>query len=965
MKRIIFLWAALFLFSLGVFAQTGGSVRGRVLDIAGAVVVGATVTLIGADNSEKTVQTDGSGEFDFTNLAAGRYTVRASAPGFSLYENREIEIAANRRTSLDIELTVALEETQVTVAAETPINTDPEANASALVLKEQEIEALPDDEEELAAALQALAGPAAGPNGGEIFIDGFSGGKLPPRDTIREIRVNQNPFSSEYDRVGFGRIEILTKPGTDKFRGEAEFEFEDESFNSRNPFASNRAPFQVREFSANVGVPLIKKRASFFLDFELSDTDNNALINALVLDPNLNVVPFQQAVLAPSSEFEFSPRIDFQINENNTLVVRYEYERETEENSGLGGFDLLSRAFNTRDTEHSFRLTETAIINPKIINEARFQYIRRRSFEESENDSPTVRVLDAFTSGGAGFGSAFSSEDRFEAQNYTSFLLGKHSLKVGTRLRHNRLLNSSPNNFAGTFTFTTLEQYRRTILNETGAFPTQFTIAGGDPLAGISQTDFALFAQNDWRANAELTLSFGLRYERQTNISSDLNFAPRFAVAYAPGAGGQNRPKTVFRGGFGIFYERFGESLSLQARRFNGINQQQFVVTDPAILDAIVFTQNGVSNVPTVEQLFAFAQAQTTRIFAPDLQTPYTMQTALSVERQLPFNTTVSATYINAQTRRLLRSRNINAPVGGVRPVPDAGNIFQYESTGKFNQNQLLFNLRSNFADGISVFGNYAFSDAKSDTDGAGTFPANSYDLSDEYGDALLDIRHRFVIGGNFDAPFGIRLNPFISFRTGAPFNITTGFDNNGDSVFTDRPAFVADLNRQCNFGTADNPNIRPCVVQTEFGDFDLQPLPDQQIIPRNYGRGPEFFVVNLRASKEFGFGKKGGDNRAESQSGSGGGGRGNRGGLNNPFGGAGGGGQRGGDDDEDSLFNIELTVQVRNLFNRTNKGAPVGNLRSPFFVESVSTAGGFGFGGGGSQAAGNRRIEFEIEFSF
>ncbi len=241
--------------------------------------------------------------------------------------------------------------------------------------------------------------------------------------------------------------------------------------------------------------------------------------------------------------------------------------------------------------------------------------------------------------------------------------------------------------------------------------------------------------------------------------------------------------------------------------------------------------------------------------------------------------------------------------------------------------------------------------------------------LSNEYGDALLDIRHRFVIGGSFAAPFGVRLNPFITFRSGAPFNITTGTDSNGDTLFTDRPAFATDLNRQCNVGTASNPIVRSCVVQTTYGNFDLQPIAGQTIVPRNYGRGPEFFVVNLRATKEFGFGG-GSDKKSASSTGpsgtpgGSGGGGGQRGGLGGPFGG-GGGQQRPADDDDESPYKIEFSVNVRNLFNRTNRGTPVGNLRSQLFGQSVSLAGGFGFGGGGGQAAGNRRIELEVQFSF
>jgi carboxypeptidase family protein/TonB-dependent receptor-like protein len=921
---------------------SNGSLRGKVTDPAGALVANAGVTVTGPDGAQRKVQTNREGAFAINNLAAGKYSLRVFAQGFAPHESHDVAVANGSNASLEIMLTLTVNE-EVTVEREQAVNTDPEANASATVLREAEIQALPDDSEELASALQALAGPAAGPSGGEVFVDGFSGGRLPPRDTIREIRINQNPFSSEYDRLGFGRIEIFTKPGTDKSRGEAEFEFEDESLNSRNPFARNRAPFQVRNLNGNLGGPIRKKQASFFVDFEREAADSNSLINALILDSNLNPTSFQLAVLSPTKDLEFSPRLDLKLNEDHTLVARYSFSNSRMLNAGLSGFDLLSRGFSARSSDHTARIIETAIINPSTVNELRFQYIHRRSEQESVDNSPTIRVLDAFTSGGANVGLSFANEDRFELQNYTSFLRDKHSIKVGLRLRHLRLADSASNNFAGTFTFTGLDQYRNTILNLSGAFPEQFSIAGGNPEARIKQTDAGLFAQDDWRMRPDLTLSFGLRYETQTNISSHHNLAPRFGFAYAP-AKGNKKAKMVFRGGVGVFYDRFAENLTLQALRFNGTNQRQYLVTDPAILDAVVFSLNGAANVPTTDQLAAFAQPQTTRVVSPDLQTPLTIQAAFGVERQLPFKTTLAATYVNAHTSRLLRSRNINAPINGVRPNPLTGNVFQYESTGRFNQQQLILNFRSNFIEGASLFGNYAFGGAKSDSDGPGTFPANSYDLSAEYGRAQLDLRHRFVIGGNFSAPFGLSLSPFITIRSGAPFNITTGTDLNADTLFTDRPSFAADPSEAG-------------VVVTRFGALDPTPDLGDTIIPRNYGRGPGFFGVNLRITKEFGFG--GGESASASSQGGGGGGR---GGINSPFGGGGQG--RVGSDDEESRFKIELGAQIRNLFNRTNRGTPVGNLRSPFFGESVSLAGGFG-GGGGNQAAGNRRIEFEVQFSF
>ena len=914
------------LLTLSVNAQQSntGTIRGKVVDVNGALVVGANVTVVGADGKVRTTRTNQEGFYSISNLAAGIYTVRVSGNGFAPFENPETEIAAGKTSQLDVTLDITAVKEVVTVGEEPPINTDPAKNAGAIVLDKEDIKALPDNRAELEAALQALAGPGAGPGGGEIFIDGFSGAKLPPKDSIREIRINQNPFSSEFDRVGLGRIEVFTKPGTDKWHGELDLEFADETFNSRNPFISNRPPFQQRNISGELSGPIIKKRASFFLDVQKEDFDDNAVINARILDPNLNFTTFQQGIPSPQKTFEFNTRFDFQINQNNSLSARYSFENADTLNNGLGGFDLLSRAYATRDSENVVRLTETALISPTIINEVRFQYIRLRANQTSTDNSPTIEVLDAFTGGGANVGLAFNNEDRLELQNYTSFILKNHTLKVGGRLRRISIADASPNNFAGTFTFINLEQYRNTILQTPGARPVQFSIAGGNPQANVKRTDLGVFAQDDWRINPELTVSFGLRYENQTHISSDFNFAPRFAFAYAPGANGSNKPKTVFRGGFGIFYQRFSEGLTLQSIRFNGINQQQFVVTDPTILDQVVSGADGsVSNVPSVQSLTNFAQPQTTRIVAPNLQTPYTNQTALSVERQLPLKTTVSATYTFAQTYRLLRSRNINAPLNGVRPNPSAGNIFQYESTGRFNQNQLIINFRSNFIEGVSVFGNYSFGKAKSDTDGAGTFPANQYDLSNEYGDSLIDVRHRFVFGGSFDAPLGISLRPFISFRSGVPFNITTGTDSNGDTLFNDRPSFAASLSE-------------PGIIITRFGAFDPTPEAGDTIIPRNFGRGPEFFIVNLSLAKEFGFG--GGKKKTSEQAKS--------------------------DEDDESPYKIEFGVRIRNIFNRTNGGTPVGNLRSPFFGEPVSLAGGYGFGGG-RHTGGNRQIRFEMQFSF
>jgi hypothetical protein len=1014
------LLALLVLYAFGSFSlfaqqQATATLRGTVADEFGGLIVGATVTVADASGVQRQTTTDEEGRYSFSGLAPGRYTVNVASQGFATYDNAGVEVLAGRTDPLNVTLSISVEQVEVTVSAEEAISTEPENNLGALTLRGTDLDALPDDPDDLTEALQALAGPAAGQEGGEIFIDGFSGGRLPPKESIREIRINRNPFSAEYDRLGYGRIEIFTKPGTDRFRGQAFLNFNDESLNSRNPFAPSRAPYQTRRYGGNFSGPISSKRASFFFDVQRNETDDNDVINAIILDPSLNVVPFLETVLTPRRTTTFSPRLDYQINSTNTLVARYTYQKSERQNMGLGsGFALPGVAFDTESTQQTVQLTETAVINKKIINETRFQFIRERSNETGSTALPTIRVLEAFTGGGSNIGLSFTNNDRFELSNFTSWAIGAHSLKAGGRLRVLRELDVSPQNFNGTFTFaggtaplldannqivldasgqpvltniTSIERYRRTLffqqqgltnaqLRVLGGGPTQFSIAGGDPEAGVTQADFGGFIQDDWRVRPNFTLSLGLRYETQNNVHSWADFAPRVAFAWAPGAGANSRQQTtVIRGGFGLFYTRIADSLTLQANRFNGTNQQQFVITTNTtggldVLNQATFTSAGVTGVPTVAELSAFQIPQTTRQLAGDLRTPYTMQTSISLERQLPYNVGLSVSFINTRTLHALRSRNINAPIpgtitvanpGGTRPFGNLGNIFEYESTGRFNQNLLIVNLNSRLSRNYSITANYTYNRARSDTDGANSFPANQYDLSTEYGRAAQDIRHRLSIFGNISGlPWGIRLNPYIMAYSGVPFNITIGRDINGDTLFTERPAFATDLSR-------------PGVVVTPFGAFDPNPVAGQTIIPRNFGTGPAFFTTNLRVSKTWGFGGERplvgagaggqtGGGRGQRGAGGGGGGGGGRGGRGGGGGGFGGGG---GDDAGATAqrYNLTFSVNLQNLFNNVNLAPPVGNLSSPFFGQSIATAGRFGFGG--AQAGGNRTIEAAIRFSF
>ncbi len=987
-----------------VAQQRPGSLRGQVLDELGGAIIGASVTAIDAKGVEKTVVTNDAGSYTINGLAPGKYTVRAVNAGFAINETADVEISAGKAQQFDITLKVAIEEQKVTIATDNrELSTEPENNAGAVVLKGEDIDALPDDPDDLAAALQALAGPSAGPNGGQIFVDGFTGGRLPPRASIREIRINSNPFSAEYDRLGFGRVEILTRPGTDRYRGQVSFNFNDDALNSRNPFATSRPPLQTRQYGGNYGGPLLKKKASFFVDFDKRDTDDETLIVAKVLDDDNNIVDFIETAPIPSRRTSFSPRIDYSFNPNNTLVARYNF-MTNKRITGVGQFSLPSRAYNTTTTEHGIQLTETAVINKTIVNETRFQFDHNDISLDADNSTPTIDVQEAFTGGGSQAGQTHTVEKEWELTNNTSFAMGPHSFKTGARVRGIHTNQFSPQNFGGTYSFfggaiLSIVRYQTTIVGlEEGLSPaeirllgggaSQFRLAAGNPETEVSQWDFGGFFQDDWKVRQNFTLSLGLRYENQKNIDSNFNFAPRLGFAWSPG---RQQGKTVFRGGYGVFYERVGESLTLQAIKLNGVNQQQFTVINPDFFPLI----------PTTDQLIEFAAPGTVYRLDEGLQAPYTLQAVFSVERQLPHNLTVAASYINIRTLHVLRTRQLNAPLPGtfipgiagtgVRPLdcadfipPDINpstrcNVFQYESSGRYNQNQFIVNMSSRLGRAGTLNAYYVLGKANSDTDGSGTFAADPYNFITEYGRASGDIRHRFWLTANLRAPWGISVNPFVILQSGRPFNITLGRDLNNDTINNERPA-LAPAGANCT-----DANIR-C---TAFGNFKINLGPNDVMIPRNFGHGPGSVNFNVRVSKTWSFGSEGGananqQNRQDGQrndgqqrtmvgggmaggrtpggGGPGGGGPGG-GGPRGGFGGPGGGGGFPGGGGGNGRYNLTFSLNFQNLLNHPNFANPVGNLGSSFFGQSTSTSGFGGFGTG--NPAYNRRIDASLRFSF
>ena len=993
---------------------SGGVIRGTVKDATGAVIPGAKVTLTDADNGTQTVNSGADGSYVFRGVPSGVYSVTAAYTGLQQQTPLAVSVVAGQPASANIVMNVQTQkqEINVTDTNTNTVNTEAANNASALVLRQEDLDALPDDPDDLQADLTALAGPSAGPGGNQIFIDGFTGGRLPPKASIREIRINSNPFSAEFDKLGYGRIQIFTKPGSDKFHGQGYYNVSDDIWNSRNPFLSVNPPFLTQLFGGNVSGP-VGKKGSFFIDVERRNIDDNGIINATIPATDfLSSTAYQNYYATPQRRTTVSPRFDYQLGSNNTLSFRYSYLDNNHIVTGIGAFDLPaltigdtdfpSSGYSSLTGEQEFQAVDTAVLSPRAVNETHFQFDREKVSEISQSLAPQLSVSQSFVSGGSGYGApgypnTYDIQDNYELQNYTSLTWGAHTTKFGLRIRADALADSSPKGFNGTYFFLggqfpeldasnhpipgktvglqSIQQYLVTVqllqtmssaqVSALGYGPSKYTVNAGNPFLSLNQLDFGPFVQDDWRVRPNLTLSLGMRFESQTNINDNSDFAPRVGFAWSPDAKGANgRAKTVIRGGWGLFYDRFAITNVETAQRYNQQNQTPYVLDNPTIYNAEFSTQ-----IPLSDLTAATSNALQKYQIDSNLQAPRLMQTAISIERQLFAHTTLNANYVNSRGTHELRTVDINAPYPipgelppgssqyaggnrgptnsntvGSRPYGNIGDIYNFESDGIFKQTQVIVGVNSQVGKWLTLFSRYSYSDAHSDTDGLATLPSNPYNFAQDWGRSILGIEQNLFLGGSIATKWGLRFSPFLVAHTGIPYNITTGTDLylQGQGAPTARPQVVDYV----------TPYLTP------FGYLNPAPLVappgTSNVIERNAATAPGYVGLNLRVSKTWGFG-------TTKFSGPSGGARAAGGGGGRGFGG-GGGGRGGFDANTEHRYNLTLGVNARNILNHENLNTPNGALTSPYFLQSTGITGGYG---AEATASNQRRIDLQLRFSF
>ncbi len=894
---------------------------GSLHDPVGYLIPHAQLTLTPAPPGQPLATTsDAVGSYRFSNLSPGVYTLVVRAAGFADLI-REVVVnppPAPASLQLDLALRLPPAEIKLEVSDSAADISNPEHNGSALSLRPDDLAVLSDDPATLQQQLQAIAGPS--PDGVRFYIDGFEATRLPPKSDIREVRVNSNLYSAQYDSAGLGRVEIFTRPGGGKLSGGIFASVSGSALNAQDPFTP-QPDYSNTAYNASLNGPLGRHLSTNTTIFRRAD-DDSAIVNATVLDSGLSPVSLLQAVPNPHTQNLISSRLDLQAPHHTSVTLRYSFSHDTQDQGGVGGLNLATQAYRLDNDNHILQLLATNALGAGSVNELRLQYTRTRNNQFAASTEPTVAVQGAFIGGGAINGTNRDNQDTYELQDFFSHAFKKSFLRFGGRFRVIRDANLTTANFNGQYTFATISAYKATLAGlAAGLSPAQiraqgggaslFSLTGGTPSVAVSRIDGAVYAEDDWKITPRLTASLGLRLESQNVMRDHLDLAPRLALGYVIRRKGS--PFLVLRAGSGVFYQRFPTSSQLRAARQNGIVEQQYLIQNPDTYPAI----------PTPTQLGTELPTSIWQV-DPDLRAPYSIYSGAGIDRQFGRSGSLSINFNSVRLLHAFETRNVNAPLpgtydppspsSGVRPLGGSENIFRYGSEGVSNQEALRVN--GSYRHGhLSLTAYYSLTFNMADTNGS--FPSNSYNQHADYGRAANDLRHQLYLYSTLAVPLGVTLSTNMLVHSGAPFNIVVGQDLNGDTQYNDRPTYATDL-------------TRPTVVRTRWGVFDTAPMAGQRRIPMNLGTGPSVVQVDMRLVRSFGIGPRlapppvtrGSAPRASAAI------------------------------PARRRFGLECSVYGENIFNIVNLELPNGTLGTPLFGRSTADQGA-------------RKLTFATRFSF
>ena len=749
-------------------AQTAreGRLLLTVIDPSGLIVPGAVVTIAGADAAPLPPATTGpKGVATVEHLPPGVYSVRAEYSGFETGTLKDVRIRPGDNKHV---LVLALQKLQdsVTVARDAQAVAADRRSAGVAALTKEEIEALSDDPDEMLQQLLDMASANA-----IIKVDSFLGAPLPPKAQIKSIHIVRDAFAAENHSAESDHIEIITQPGVGPLRGGFNSRFRDGSMSAKSPFTPTKGPERTQNYEGRIGGTFAKNKSSFSISGGARKSFDTPIVNVAL--PGGGTRSEVLDLRRPNDNWRLHGLVDYALTRDQTLRFGFEESRTTRRNLGVGAFDLAERAFSTESRSHEVRVQEVGPIGRRMFMNTRLQLSWSDSVSQSALEAPTIRINDASTSGGAQVSGGRHARD-IELGSDVDYIRGLHTVRFGALVEGGRFRSDDASNYLGTYVFTSMAAFE-------ARQPAAYTRRIGNPLIEYWNFETAAYVQDDIRVRKTLTLSPGIRYEAQTHLHDYNNVGPRFGITWAPRKSGT----TTLRGSWGIFYNWLNQGIYEQTLRVDGFRQREVNIVSPAYPDP--------GSAGTVSAVNRY-------LLGDDLGMVRTMRVSAGIDQTIAPRVRASLGYSNIRGIGYFRGSNLNAPLGGVRPDPTFANVIEVVADARLHAQTLSASLNVNFAAPgraaavprwnwrrTTIRVSYWLSRALNESDGAFWVPPTGT-LATEWGPSPGDRRHRGAITLNTQALKNLNASFNLATTSGNPYTITTGLDDNGDSIFNDRP---------------------------------------------------------------------------------------------------------------------------------------------------------------------------------
>jgi hypothetical protein len=854
-------------------APAAPAVHGVVADPTGAIVPNAEVDLLDTNGTvDGTIHSDGEGNFQLVAPHAGSFTLVVSEPGFETVRT-PVVIASPSAVSgaaatagtlpvlapLHIVLPIAAVATMVRVNGDNSEDlTAPDANHDSSVMTASDLKALPIFDNDYATAMSAFLDSSVSDTGGTgLMVDGVEANRATvSASAIKEIRINQDPYSAQYYWPGRGQMEIITKSTADRYHGQFNFLYRNSALNGQNALAPTK-PFEQRQnYEGHVTGPIPHlKKTSFLGSFNRVLYDQDSVVSATIepttADPS---GAYYANVYSPARDTEFSTRVAHQFREGVSGYVQYSYQDATSQNNGVGGQSLAAAGYNNKFREDDFVAHLDQALSATMLNQVSVVGERDSTQNSNVAEAPQISVSGDFVSGSAQ-NDSLATEFNARFYDMLTWTRGRNIIKMGAGTPHiDRRAYDDNTNALGSYTFgPTLASDGVTVLqtaleNYAANLPSEFTENTGQVHFVYHQQEMGAFIQDQFKVNDRFQITPGLRYDWQNFLATRrLGFSPRVSFAWLL----SEQSKTVVRGGGGIYYDRFGSGPLLDLARYGDAVRRALVLSlDPATLPA-------TGCVPITNCLTLSAQPPSLAQLEPNAKIPYQIQYGLSIERHLGEKATGVVSVYSARGIGAFRSVDINAPTPQsgytVRPNPAYGRIRQMQPDAFWKGDGMDISYRGRLDKYFTGFGRYTWSHYDANTGGIGWFPQNQYDPNDEWSRTGFDRRNRLGMYAMFNPESVLNLSAGIFANAGTPWTVTTGTDLYGDGLFNTRPD-----------GVARNSETTPSYVDLDLRwghDFAITPDKDEEAPRVGFSAGA-FNLLNhpnvtgidtVETSSEFG----------------------------------------------------------------------------------------------------------------